>query len=79
MKKKVTVTKEYIDEIKRQRDDLRERLTETELDRDKFRAFFVSLLKANVKMASRNEHYGPESMITQLSKLMNDVKNWYWS
>lgn len=78
MSKKVTVTKRFIDELKSSLDRKEVELAKVKADRDKFRRYFLSLLKQNISMASKNQYYSAESMINQLSKLMNEVEDWWW-
>jgi hypothetical protein len=79
MKKRVSVTKDYIDQLKAERDDYRDRMRAAEIDRDKFRAFFLSLLRDNVSMTSENKYFSTQAMVLKLSNLMNSVERWYWS
>lgn len=77
--KKVTVTKAYIDSLKSKIERLEKDNKEITDDRALFRDFFVALLKDNVSMNSKNQYYSSEQMIRKLSKLMNDVKTWWWA
>lgn len=78
MSKKVTVTKQYLTTLKDERDRLKKEIQTVREDRNKFRDFYVSLLKENVAMVSKNQYYSAESMILKLSKLMNNVESWWW-
>lgn len=78
MKKKITVTKEYVDSLKAQIKNQNNMIEELNNDRNKFRAYFLRLLKDNISMSAKNQHYSTETMINQLAKLLNDVKPWYW-
>lgn len=76
--KKVTVTKNYIESLKRDLKRTKEELAEVQQDRKLFREYFLTLLKENISMSSKNHYYPATTMIEQLSKLMNRVKPWYW-
>lgn len=76
--KKVTVTKAYIDKLKSDVEFYKKEYEECRDDRKEFREFFLRLLKDNVSMASKNESYSTNAMIIKLSRLLNNVENWYW-
>ena len=77
-KKKVTVTREYIDKLKSDLEYEKKKRSEAESDREKFRDFFLKLLKDNVLITAKGEYFSPSVMIEKLSKLMNNVEPWYW-
>ena len=77
-KKRVTITKEYLDSLKAELDQAKKERDAIHKDRRKFRIFFRQLLKDNVWVASRKQYYSPEVMIDRLSKLMNNVEAWDW-
>lgn len=68
----------YLESLKAENKLLKEKLEKVEEDREKFRTFFLQLLKSNVSMASKNEYFGPGTMIEKLSKLLNSVQSWWW-
>ena len=78
MSRKVTVTRDYINDLKADRERLRKKLEDCEKDREKFREFALSMLKEQTTLLSNNKYYTPAHMIERLSKLMNRVENWYW-
>lgn len=79
MSKKVTVTKTYIDYLKRQIETSKAELEKVKADRGVFRDFYVTLLKDNVRIAKdENSYFSSGQMIIRLSKLMNSVESWYW-
>lgn len=77
-KKRITITKEYLDAVKSERDHYKNDCEKVKIDRDKFREFYIMLLKQNVKMNSQKKYWSSETMITELSKLINRVEHWYW-
>lgn len=78
-KPRVTVAKEYLDNLKGQLKYVEKELDKVKEDRRKFREEFVKLLRDNVSAISQNQYYSAEVMINRLSKLMNRVEYWYWS
>lgn len=78
-KPRVSITIAYLEGLKRQLDDTEAILERVKCDRDKYREFYINLLKNNVSMASKNEYFTPQAMIVKLSRLLNSVESWYWS
>lgn len=78
MKKKVTLTKEYVSGLKQRIEHLEQELRNCKADRDIFRGYFVDTLKFALQCLGKNQSINSEWFAKDLSKLMNRVEQWYW-
>lgn len=76
--KKVTVTREYIDSLKKSRDEYKRELEICRKDRQKFREFYISMFKEQTVALGQGKHLAPSYLIERLARLLNQVESWYW-
>lgn len=76
--KKVTVTKGYLDNLKFDLERKKKELADVKADRDKFRSYFLKLLKTSLQAVGDKNSISATWLTEDLSKLMNKVENWYW-
>lgn len=77
--KKVTITKNYLDNLKsdvasykKERDDLRR-------DLEKHRSFYLYLLREIIKIHGQGKGVSASWLIECLSKHFNNVNEWWWT
>lgn len=78
-KKKVLVTQEYIDQLKRERERYRKDYEHTLQDLNKHRDYFVRTLRSAIEVHGKGMSISTSWLIESLSKHMNAVQKWYWS
>lgn len=79
MRKKVTVTKAYIESLKNDKAKLEKQIEDLSSDLAKHRDFYVRLLRIYLNSLGKGEITSPAWIIEQLAKHLNTVKSWYWS
>lgn len=76
--KKVTVTKNYLDGLKSDRDKYKKEKEKIEFDRSKHRFYYLGLLKSTLSILGRGQSVDSEWLAKDLAKHMNNVESWYW-
>lgn len=78
MKRKVKVTQDYINQIKRERDSLRKERDELLEDLNKHRNYWAWLFREVVVIHGKGNSVAAPWLIESMAKQFNKVKSWYW-
>lgn len=76
--RKVKVNQSYIDQIKKERDDYKEKLRISEEDLTEHRNYVIYLLREVTLSHGKGNNISSTWLIESIAKHLNKVKRWYW-
>lgn len=78
MSKKVTVTKDYIDQLKRDRDRFQKERDELQDDLTKHRNYWTWLYREITVIHGKGNSASAAWLLESMAKQFSKVKTWYW-
>jgi hypothetical protein len=77
-KPRVTITKDYLDQLKAEARGSKVRIEALDADLKRHRDFYVRLLRKSMELLARGNGYNTSILVEELAQHFTNVGKWYW-